>query len=292
MALAQRRNTYGGLPRLEHGARSNSAGAIRRSSAAAGAPIALHPGMRRSNSSPSVLAVNPRPSPQGGLSVGGLFGQGVGPSRSNSKDTGCVDRSPLDNQRSHLSSPLENLDAVLFLDIDGVVHSVQVQHPRQQFDRRCMLLLVEILTKTEATIVLSTAWRAHAEARQMIADKLKEYGLPLFVSRTPQIAMFKRTREIMAWVRKYQPKTWVSIDDLPLGEENPDEMTGHFVQTRARTGLQQDTAQMTIDMFREQKMRLQGIEPAVVADNPLLLEPDPKSAAAAADLYCRQPVRR
>lgn len=202
-------------------------------------------GLRRSMSSPMTVC---RPSP--GLSLANrldVFAQ---------NDTGSMQKRPSDNFRS----PLENLDKVLFLDIDGVLHTVAVTHPRQQFDRRCMNYLCEIIAKTDATIVLSTAWRADPEARRMIADKLQEYGLPLFVSRTPQIAMFRRTKELMAWVRKYRPKTWVSIDDLPLGEEDPDNMRGHFVQTRARFGLQQDTASATIELFRQQQMRLLSAE--------------------------------
>jgi hypothetical protein len=176
-----------------------------------------------------------------------MFGQSLSSSTANAAESGCMEQ-----QRS----PLENLDAVLFLDVDGVLHPAQVQHPRQLFDRKCMNLLCEVLGKSGATIVLSTAWRGDAEARRMIAEKLKEYGLPMFVSRTPQIAMFRRTREILAWVRKYKPATWVSIDDLPLLEES-DEMQGHFVQTRARFGLQQDTANRAVECFRLQKLQRQ-----------------------------------
>ena len=49
------------------------------------------------------------------------------------------------------------------------------------------------------------------------------------MSQTPSIARYRRTREILAWVRKYRPQTWVAVDDLPLLEENPDEMRNHFV---------------------------------------------------------------
>merc|ERR1719253_445473 len=186
-------------------------------------------------SSPSNLTVSMRPS----ASINGLFGQSMGSSASSFSDAGRADQQRF-NMEQQRSSSLENLDAVLFLDVDGVLHSVQVHHPRQQFDRRCMNLLCEVVNKSNASIVLSTAWRADPEARRIVSEKLQEYNLPQYVSKTPQIAMFRRTREILAWVRKYKPATWVAIDDLPLLEES-DEMQGHFVQTRARFGLQQDT---------------------------------------------------
>jgi len=149
---------------------------------------------------------------------------------------------------------------VLFLDVDGVLHSVQVRHPRQQFARDCMALLAEVLAATNATIVLSTAWRIDPEARRIVAEKLEEHGLPQFVSRTPNIAMFHRSREILAWVRKYRPATWVAVDDLPLLDEN-ELMQGHFVQTRARTGLQQDTADRIISFFKAQSEQLKQQPP-------------------------------
>ena len=50
------------------------------------------------------------------------------------------------------------------------------------------------------------------EGRAAVAAKLAEYGIPPFVSRTPCIAQFQRPREIMAWVAKHRPRTWVALD--------------------------------------------------------------------------------
>lgn len=207
-------------------------------------------GLTRSSSSPSILTVSVRSAPV----INSVLGHGF-----NAVEKSFIDYKRFPATGNHQSS-LEDLEAVLFLDVDGVLHPAQVHHVRQQFERRCMILLAEIIAKTNATIVLSTAWRVDPEARRMIAEKLQEYGLPLFVSRTPQIAMFRRTREILAWVKKYRPITWIAIDDLPLMDES-EEMHGHFVHTRARFGLQQDTAQKAIELLHAQKqhrMRLSG----------------------------------
>ena len=89
---------------------------------------------------------------------------------------------------------LDDLDCVLFLDVDGVLHSPNPKHARQQFQRTCMEFLKDICNETGCKIVLSTTWRLHAEARDHLANKLAEYGIPQFVSRTPSIAQFQRVR--------------------------------------------------------------------------------------------------
>eukprot|EP00928_Gymnodinium_smaydae_P089351 TRINITY_DN73329_c0_g1_i1.p1 TRINITY_DN73329_c0_g1~~TRINITY_DN73329_c0_g1_i1.p1 ORF type:complete len:325 (-),score=83.72 TRINITY_DN73329_c0_g1_i1:93-1001(-) len=143
---------------------------------------------------------------------------------------------------------LVGLPAVLFLDVDGVLHPTTAKHPRQQFLSSCMSLLREVLDATGASIVLSTAWRLHPDARRELGAKLAEHGLPPFVSRTPSLAQFHRAKEILAWVKKHKPLTWVSVDDWPLLEETK-EVQGHFVQTRPRYGLLPDSADQIIELF-------------------------------------------
>merc|ERR1712178_616411 len=160
--------------------------------------------------------------------------------------------------KADLPTDLEGLAAVLFLDIDGVVHPFAARHLRMQFTKNCMDLLKDVLTTSQASIVLSTAWREDAESRNIIAEKLAEHGMPPFVSRTPSIARRRRTREILAWVRKYRPQTWVAVDDLPLLEEN-DEMRNHFVQPNPNFGMRQMDADKIIQLFRLQRSRLDRI---------------------------------
>eukprot|EP00416_Gambierdiscus_australes_P010139 CAMPEP_0171128948 /NCGR_PEP_ID=MMETSP0766_2-20121228/118064_1 /TAXON_ID=439317 /ORGANISM="Gambierdiscus australes, Strain CAWD 149" /LENGTH=195 /DNA_ID=CAMNT_0011592123 /DNA_START=96 /DNA_END=683 /DNA_ORIENTATION=- len=150
------------------------------------------------------------------------------------------------------------LDAVLFLDVDGVLHPVQVRHPRQQFATACMLLLDEILRTTGARVVLSTAWRLDPFARRAVADKLREHGMAPPVSCTPSMAQFHRAKEILTWVGRNRPTTWVALDDWPLMEEpvQGQKMAGHFVQTRPRFGLQRETADRVIELFKRQREAL------------------------------------
>lgn len=150
------------------------------------------------------------------------------------------------------SEELQGLAAVLFLDVDGVLHPTTVRHPREQFDKSCMMLLTEVVSKTKAKIVLSTAWRQDADGRSEISQKLRQYGLACFVSCTPSIGRYSRAREILTWVRKYKPLTWVAVDDLPLLQES-NEMDDHFVQTDDRSGLRQKTADQIVHLFKAQQ---------------------------------------
>eukprot|EP00747_Dinoflagellata_sp_TGD_P166267 gnl/TRDRNA2_/TRDRNA2_188806_c0_seq1.p1 gnl/TRDRNA2_/TRDRNA2_188806_c0~~gnl/TRDRNA2_/TRDRNA2_188806_c0_seq1.p1 ORF type:complete len:270 (-),score=34.57 gnl/TRDRNA2_/TRDRNA2_188806_c0_seq1:133-942(-) len=159
------------------------------------------------------------------------------------------------------TTSLNNLQAVIFLDVDGVLHPTTASHPRQQFQAGCMNLLREVVTATGASIVLSTAWRLDPMARRIVGEKLQEHGLPPFVSRTPNIHMFNRAREVLTWVRKRRPLAWVAVDDWPLHEES-DEMTGHFVQSRPRFGLTSETAGRIIELFEVQQSRTSDYGPS------------------------------
>merc|ERR1719181_429923 len=113
------------------------------------------------------------------------------------------------------------------------------------------MLLGEIVSKTKASIVLSTAWRHDADGRCEISNKLQEYGLPGDVSFTPTIGRYSRALEILKWVDHHKPSTWVAVDDLPLLEESG-KMQDHFVQTDDRTGLRHKTADQIVQLFNMQ----------------------------------------
>ena len=53
------------------------------------------------------------------------------------------------------NSPVDRLPAVLFLDVDGVLHPANVRFPRQQFRQDCLELLQQIVKETACAIVLS-----------------------------------------------------------------------------------------------------------------------------------------
>lgn len=258
------------LPRLDPCERAPSAGASRRPSVqllSCGAPPPDCQQLRRSASIGGCIRPGSRPGSRAGSRPGSSSAcQRQKPLQATNWDlvrSGSslqVAAQAARVQSAHqLEAPggkLDGIAAVLFLDVDGVLHPTTIRHPRQQFQKSCMMLLKEVQAKTHATIVLSTAWREHADARKEVADRLFEYGLPPFVSKTPSIARFRRSREILAWVKKYRPATWVAVDDLPLLEEN-EEMRNHFVQTQPNFGLRNNTADQIVHLFELQRKHLE-----------------------------------
>ena len=165
------------------------------------------------------------------------------------------------SQPSRAQQSIDDLPAVLFLDVDGVLHPPNPKHERLMFRTSCMELLRDVIHETGAKIVLSTTWRLHEEGRSALAAKLAEHGLPPFVSRTPSIAQFQRPREILSWVTKHRPRTWVAVDDWPLHED--ERMDGHFVKTTPRYALEPVTASRICALFAAQQ---QNSAAAVASD--------------------------
>lgn len=252
---AASRPTSMGLPRLDARSRAPAGGAMRRSYSLSGMSpwqenVARLQRNQSSCSRPGSSSSCTRPKLQNGVAHS--------PAWDLNRLREKAQRAQLERSKSALPTDLEGLPAVIFLDIDGVVHPFSARHIRMQFTKNCMGLLKDVLTTTEASIVLSTAWREDAESRHIVAEQLAAYGMPPFVSRTPSIARLRRTREILAWVRKYRPQTWVAVDDLPLLEEN-DEMQNHFVQTNPNFGMRQMDADKIVQLFRLQRSRLDRI---------------------------------
>lgn len=181
--------------------------------------------------------------------------QQVNSQQASSRSIATQKSTPVEHSRSIAQSSgpapaIKDIPAVLFLDVDGVLHPPNPKVDRLFFRKSCMELLRDVLLESGAKIVLSTTWRLHEEGRSALAAKLSEYGIPLFVSRTPSIAQFQRPKEILAWVAKNRPRTWVAVDDWPLHEDS--RMDGHFVQTRQRHGLEPATAARICALFAQQ----------------------------------------
>jgi hypothetical protein len=139
---------------------------------------------------------------------------------------------------------------VLFLDVDGVLHSVRCTRMSQQFARAPMAQLVRMIESSGAAIVLSTAWRTIPEARMMVCSKLRENGLPAPIGRTPDYGMMQRPSEILAWVEQNRPVAWVAVDDMPL-DADP-RMRGHFVRTNPLQGLTPQNASDAVSLLQQQ----------------------------------------
>lgn len=147
----------------------------------------------------------------------------------------------------------DGLPAVVFLDVDGVLHSVRATRLAQQFARAQMQQLLRVINETGALIVLSTAWRTIPEARMVVHEKLREWRLPAPVGKTADYGMARRPLEILTWVEQHRPHSWIAIDDMPL-DVDP-HMRGHFVKTNPMLGLTPVAASECINMLKSQMER-------------------------------------
>ena len=153
--------------------------------------------------------------------------------------------------------PPPALPPVIFLDVDGVLHSQAAD--AIHFSPECMANLRLIVEHTGAVIVLSSFWQREASSRAEVNEALRRWGIPNFVAVTadcnPGSGEERRAREIMSWVRNHPEACaagWVAIDDLDLMAVAPPPSfvpvmsRSHFVRTAANTGLTQADAARAI----------------------------------------------
>ena len=143
-------------------------------------------------------------------------------------------RQPQERKDSTNEGPL------IFLDIDGVLAPFGGRAPPgpptqrvakldadafAPFDERCVERLAAIVEATGATIVLSSSWRARADAVAVIERRFRAFGLPLSEKvplPTTDINYHSvRQWEIARYLDKNPARRWVALDDEDLvgGEE-------------------------------------------------------------------------
>ena len=75
---------------------------------------------------------------------------------------------------------VDHLDAVLFMDVDGVLHPFQTRS-RIQFCTECLQALKAIVqSDCHPTIILSSAWRTDPQGRSEVSVQLGLHGIPTF----------------------------------------------------------------------------------------------------------------
>lgn len=138
---------------------------------------------------------------------------------------------------------------IIFLDVDGVLHSIRVARQEQLFNPQKMALLRKIVQNTDASIVLSSAWRRTAPTLRMAYQMLNKHGIDSPIDITPDFGICgKRSNEILTWVDKHQITNWVAIDDLDLGTGEP-RLRGHFIKTNPLIGLTNELVEQAISLL-------------------------------------------
>lgn len=155
---------------------------------------------------------------------------------------------------------------VIFLDIDGVLNSQNFlqNNKTEPIDRRNVSVLKNVIDKTGAVIVMSSAWRLWFDDNMMptkgysqcLYDILSEFGIKLF-AKTPDFSTEEirakktfshvKAKEILAWLSENQRiDKYAVIDDLDLINE---EVNAHLVRTNGQVGITEEDAVRVIKMI-------------------------------------------
>lgn len=104
---------------------------------------------------------------------------------------------------------------LIFLDFDGVLHSVDATHDSERFRPEAIALVNRIADYVDARIVLSTAWRMEGEIQ-----KYNGWFKNRVIGATPVNPLDMRQKnpryeEVLRYLREsdFQDVPWVAIDD-------------------------------------------------------------------------------
>lgn len=148
------------------------------------------------------------------------------------------------------------IEPILFLDLDGVMVTtpqffMKRRHPKFNscfFDAKCVKVLNEIITKSNATIILSSDWKTHyciEELNEIFKDNGVIKGIDGITPDLWGIQFYSlqqleecRSAEILAFVNEHSIKKFVAVDDLNLSQWLPD----NFVRcAKTNEGIKQSS---------------------------------------------------
>ncbi len=153
---------------------------------------------------------------------------------------------------------------VIFLDIDGVLNfnGCREKIGANYFvNENKIKLLKEIINRTGAKIVLSSAWRIgwfdrdngmstlNADDFTRLEEKLRSSGIT-FLSRTPIAKHGYRGAEIYQWIKEWNGETierFVIIDD----DNDMKPYMDRLVQTSFNYGLQQRNVEKAVKLLND-----------------------------------------
>jgi len=139
---------------------------------------------------------------------------------------------------------------VIFLDIDGVVHPVQVTREYQFFRRDKMSLLRHLVQQSNAQIVLSSAWRLAPRTMAIVNQQLVRHGIDKVIDKTLDLGYAgKRSAEILLWVKQNEPSAWIAIDDIDLAADES-RLHNHFIHTNSQVGLTAEQCEQGLRLLR------------------------------------------
>jgi hypothetical protein len=165
------------------------------------------------------------------------------------------------------------MSTVIFLDIDGVLHPAESPGSDaalygHTFQPEQLKLLNEIYNCLDSPvqIVLTSNWRKNEHSLSTVNQVLITSGIESGLSGVTDVLKGKeRQAEICHYLRNYDPRKFVIIDDLDLADVVPVhsssryglwgtgsyvDISEHCVCTDYRTGLNRESTDKAIDILR------------------------------------------
>eukprot|EP01083_Nonionella_stella_P009491 27317_1 len=149
---------------------------------------------------------------------------------------------------------------ILFLDVDGVLNyegfddkGIHGAVSEQHLER-----LKKIVVESECKIVLSTAWRRIAYAKEQLLCQLSKHIGECVIGDTPVLgSQMKKSVEICQYLESikgvYDVVSWIAIDDMPLNRMGTKRTKGmfenHFVKTDVNVGLSDENVARAISLL-------------------------------------------
>mmetsp|Transcript_51862 Transcript_51862/g.150934 ORF Transcript_51862/g.150934 Transcript_51862/m.150934 type:complete len:398 (+) Transcript_51862:67-1260(+) len=144
-------------------------------------------------------------------------------------------------------------DTVVFLDVDGVLHSL---YGEDLFRDSCCSTLARIVKAAKAVLVLSSTWRTEPGKVAILDAILQRWQVGAVVDKTKDLGDEPREVEICEWLDRHpEVGRWIAIDDMDLQASSTTaaaRMHGHFVRTDAHTGLVAKDADSAIQLLLAQ----------------------------------------
>lgn len=141
---------------------------------------------------------------------------------------------------------------IIFLDVDGVLNSVQDRFSWTIESDKHLILLACIVRRTNAKIVVSSSWR-NCSLLDTLKKRLNDFSMSVF-DVTGYNKNGIRGLEIKEWLDNHNDiESFVILDDevFDIKEHFPN----NFVQTSMKVGLQKEGAEKCIAILLNTKSK-------------------------------------
>ena len=139
---------------------------------------------------------------------------------------------------------------IIFLDVDGVLNSVQDRFSWTIESDKHLILLACIVRRTNAKIVVSSSWR-NCSLLDTLKKRLNDFSMSIY-DKTKDIG--ERGLEIKEWLDNHNDiESFVILDDeiFNIKEHFPN----NFVKTSMKIGLQKEDAEKCIAILSNIKSK-------------------------------------